>query len=92
MKLKVGNSVNVCAGWCCGANGPVDFIDEEGKRALVDFGGGRKGGLTWVPFKWLRDLTGAPLEGCATLTKRPDRAGQEPSPANSRNDSEWSET
>jgi len=49
---KVGDWAHVVGGPHCGAQGRIDFIDwtgPSGARALVDFGGGRKGGLTWVP-------------------------------------------
>jgi hypothetical protein len=44
-----GTYVRVVKGAHCGGDSVrVDFIDREGGRVLVDMGGGRKGGLTWV--------------------------------------------
>lgn len=56
-----GEYANVCGGPHCGGSGRVDFIDREGGRALVDFGGGRKGGLTWVQLVWIRPPSGNSL-------------------------------
>jgi len=48
-----GDYVYVTGGPYTSSNGQVDFVDEKGKRALVDFGGGRSGGLTWVALEHL---------------------------------------
>lgn len=46
--FRVGEHVRVVDGPHTGAHGPVDFVDPKGCRALIDFGGGRSGGLTWI--------------------------------------------
>lgn len=46
--VRPGDHVYVARGPHTGGSGCVDFVDKEGQRALVDFGGGRHGGLTWV--------------------------------------------
>jgi hypothetical protein len=51
--VRDGDFVHVVDGPHTGAEGRVDFVDIVGERALVDFGGGRKGGLTWVRLTWL---------------------------------------
>lgn len=68
-RITSGIFVNVCNGPHCGANGEIDFVDRPKRRALVDFGGGRAGGLTWVPFDCLRAKDGSELEGGAKLRR-----------------------
>ena len=51
MRLSAGDWINITDGPHTSSNGRVDFIDTKGGRVLVDFGGGRKGGLTWIERK-----------------------------------------
>jgi guanosine-3',5'-bis(diphosphate) 3'-pyrophosphohydrolase len=56
LRPKEGAHAYVCGGPHCGATGRIDFIDWPRERALVDFGGGRRGGLTWISLAWIRTL------------------------------------
>lgn len=47
-EFAAGDHVYVKSGPSTGAEGPIDYIDVDGVRALVNVGDGRKGGLTWV--------------------------------------------
>ncbi len=53
--FRTGSYVYVKSGPHTGGEGRIDFLDMQGERALVDFGGGRKGGLTWVALDSLHD-------------------------------------
>lgn len=61
--IKEGEHVYVADGPHCGARGPIDTVDEKRRRVLIDCGGGRSGGLTWIPFDCLRGYGGEWLEG-----------------------------
>lgn len=67
MDWREGDRAHVVDGPHTGANGRVDFIDWPRDRALLDFGGGRSGGLTWVPLTSMRPPSGG------TLRDRPNR-------------------
>lgn len=53
-EFKTGDYVHVIDGPHTGSRGSVDFIDIEGKRALVNRGEDRHGGLAWIPLSCLR--------------------------------------
>jgi hypothetical protein len=54
LPLASGAHVHVCDGPHTGTDGRVTILDPIGMRALVDRGGGRRGGLIWVPIANLR--------------------------------------
>jgi hypothetical protein len=53
-----GDHARVVSGNGTGSTGRIDFLDRHGARALIDRGGGRKGGLAWFDVANIRTLDG----------------------------------